>query len=78
MGGLDALVFAGGVGENSARLRAAVVEPLGALGLRLDPSANASGPQERRINHPDAPTAIWVIPTRKSLVIARHSLGFAS
>jgi acetate kinase len=77
LGGLDALVFAGGIGENSVALRAAVVGSLGVLGLRLDPSANRHGPAERRISPPDAPTTIWVIPTRESLVIARHALTFA-
>jgi acetate kinase len=76
--GLDAIVFAGGIGENSPTLRAAVVDPLSALGLELDPKANVAGAPERRISRPDAPVSIWVIPTRETLVIARHALAFAA
>ncbi len=72
LGGLDALVFAGGIGEHSALLRHAVVTPLESLGLRLDASANADGPAERRISPSSAPVAIWIIPTRESALIARQ------
>ncbi len=72
LGGLDALVFAGGIGEHSAFLRHAVVAPLESLGLQLDASANAAGPAERRISPSAAPVAIWVIPTRESAFIARQ------
>lgn len=75
--GLDALVFTAGIGEHSATLRAAVVEPLGALGLNLDPRANAAGAAERRISPPEAQIGIWVIPTDESAVIARHARAFA-
>ena len=78
LAGLDAIVFAGGIGENSAALRAAVLDPLGALGLELDPIANAVGPAERRISRPDSAIAIWIIPTREALVIARHAIEFAA
>jgi acetate kinase len=75
--GLDAIVFAGGIGENSPTLRSAVVDPLSALGLHLDPNANVVGAPERRISRADASVSIWVIPTRETLVIARHALAFA-
>jgi acetate kinase len=76
--GLDAVVFAGGIGENSSRLRAAVIESLEVLGLRLDPERNREGPTERIISPADGTTSIWVIPTRESLVIARHALDFVA
>ncbi|MDZ7800345.1 MAG: acetate/propionate family kinase [Trueperaceae bacterium] len=61
MGGLDAVAFTGGVGENDARMRAAATEELDFLGLRLDPDANAAhGP---RIGAQGARVACWVIPT---------------
>lgn len=75
LGGLDALVFAGGIGEHSASLRQLVVGPLEALGLRLDASANTVGSPERRISPPDAPVAVWVIPTRESAMIARQAFA---
>ena len=42
-----------------------------------DPAANRNGPAERTISPPDSALPIWVIPTRESLVIARHALAFA-
>src|SRR5262249_17747050 len=77
LGGLDAVVFAGGIGENSLVLRAAAIEALSILGLRLDAARNRAGPSERLISPAGSSTSIWVIPTRESLVIARHALGFA-
>ena len=78
LGGLDAVVFAGGIGENSASLRAAVLTPLAAMGIEIDPILNESGLPERKINRSTAPVAAWVIPTRESLTIARHALAFAT
>jgi len=75
--GLDAVVFAGGIGEHSAPLREAVLAPLAALGIQLDPKANADGPAERQISTPDSPVSVWVIPTDESAVIARHARAFA-
>lgn len=76
LGGLDAVVFTGGIGENSALVRARVLEGLDWLGLALDPEANgrADPAPERRIDRGSAddrgPQA-WVIRTREELVIAR-------
>jgi acetate kinase len=78
LGGIDAVVFAGGIGENSPWLRAAAIDALEILGLRLDPARNREGPAERIVSPSGATTAIWVIPTRESLVIARHALAFAA
>ncbi|TAK20449.1 MAG: acetate/propionate family kinase [Chloroflexota bacterium] len=72
LGGVDLIVFSGGIGENSADARARILGPLDAVGWRLDPTANASGPPERRINPNGATPAVWVIPTRESAEIARE------
>ncbi|WP_018700886.1 acetate/propionate family kinase [Amorphus coralli] len=66
LGGLDALVFCGGIGENSARVRAEIVAGLGFLGLELDPVANDrnAGTISR------GPTPALVIPTDEEAVIA--------
>ncbi|MCA0871955.1 acetate/propionate family kinase [Seohaeicola saemankumensis] len=67
LGGLDGLVFTGGVGENAAEIRARVVEGLDFLGLSLDPPANrAGGPQIGT-----GPARVLVIPTDEERVIAR-------
>jgi acetate kinase len=71
LGGLDALVFTGGVGENAAPIRAAVCRDAGWLGLALDEAANrTSAPQ---ISAAASRVAAWVVPTDEELTIARHT-----
>ncbi len=73
LGGLDALVFTGGVGENAAPIRAMVCAGTRWLGVDLDDSANARhGPC---LTDPGSPVTAWVIPTDEELVIARHTLA---
>ena len=73
LGGLDALVFTAGIGENSGPVRAALCARLGWLGVTLDGQANASdGP---RISAPDSRASVWVIPTNEELMIAQHTLA---
>ena len=50
LGGADAIVFTGGIGENSARIRSGVCRDLDWFGIELDPALNASGPVERRVS----------------------------
>jgi acetate kinase len=67
LGGLDALVFTGGIGENSAEIRARALEPLAFLGLSLDATANT-----RNATRIDAgPVPILVLPTDEERIIAR-------
>jgi acetate kinase len=71
LGGLDALVFTGGIGENAAPIRARVCRDAGWLGLELDEAANeAGGP---RISTGSSRVAAWVVPTNEELMIARHT-----
>jgi acetate kinase len=70
LGGLDALVFTGGIGENAVPIRAAVCRNAAWLGLELDEEANTSGGP--RISRPDSRVSAWVIPTNEELMIARH------
>ena len=72
MGGIDALVFTAGVGENAAAFRARVVEGCAWLGMALDGEANAGhGP---RITLPGEGASAWVVPTNEELMIAFHAL----
>ncbi len=71
LGGLDALVFAGGIGENAAALRARVCEGLGFLGVALDSARNAAG--ETEVSADEAATAVFVIPTNEEAMIAAHT-----
>ena len=75
LGGLDALVFTAGIGENSPEIRAAAARHAAWLGVALDPRANAEGRGARRIDAADSRVAVWTIPTDEELMIARHTLG---
>jgi acetate kinase len=71
LGGLDAFVFTGGIGEHSAPVRAAVCHKLAWLGVELDMKANvANGP---RISTSDSRVSVWVVPTDEELTIARQT-----
>jgi acetate kinase len=73
LGGLDAFVFTAGIGENSAPVRARVVEKLGWLGGMLDPEANAAGGTS--IAAEESRIGLYVIPTDEELMIAQHTLA---
>jgi acetate kinase len=71
MGGVDGLVFTGGIGENDAAIRADVAEGCRWLGLELDPALNRRG--EGRINAATSRLVVWVLPTDEERMIARHT-----
>jgi acetate kinase len=73
MGGIDALVFTGGIGENSARIRAAVTDGFEWLGIGIDPTRNTDDPVE--LTAPDARVRVFRIPTDEDAMIARHVAG---
>ena len=71
MGGVDAIVFTAGIGENNARIRAAICEGLEFLGVDFDNDLNAIRNSEARpISKPDSKVNVYVIPTNEELVIA--------
>jgi acetate kinase len=73
--GADAVIFAGGIGENAAPVREAICQSLGSLGIRVDTAKNrAAGSPERDIGEDGASTKVWVIPTDEELLIARDTL----
>ena len=74
LGGLDALVFTAGIGENSAMIRQRVCQDAVWLGVELDEAANlAAGLGARCISAAGSRVAVWVIPTNEELMIARHT-----
>jgi len=75
LGGLDGLVFTGGIGEHAAPVRAAACAHLAWLGLTLDPGANER--HDLRISTPGSAPSAWVVPTDEERVIARHTLRLA-
>jgi acetate kinase len=73
MNGADALIFTGGIGENSAEIRARICAGLENLGIALDPAANGSKSRlDRQIGSSAIP--VWVVPTEEELLIARDTL----
>jgi acetate kinase len=71
LGGLDAVVFTGGIGEHAAAIRERVCKEAAWLGVEFDPTANAAnGPC---ISAPKSRVSAWVIPTNEELMIARHT-----
>ena len=71
LGGLDALVFTAGIGENSASVRAAACERLGFLGVELDRQANESARPDATVSTPDSPVRVVVLEAREDIVAAR-------
>jgi acetate kinase len=75
IGGAGAVVFTGGIGENSAAIRERIADGLEWMGLHLEPAANAShaGGAEGRITTDESRLHAWVIPTNEELLIARDT-----
>jgi acetate kinase len=71
LGGLDAIVFTAGIGENAPAIRAAVCRDAAWLGVELDEAANTRGGP--RISAPGSRVSAWVLPTNEELMIARHT-----
>jgi acetate kinase len=72
LGGVDALVFSGGIGENDPATRSEVIAGCGWLGAELDPARNAAG--TGCISADASRLPVWVIPTDEERLIARHTL----
>ncbi len=75
LGGADAIVFTGGIGENGVGIRRAVCEGLEDLGIGLSATSNASGPTERRIDDSHGKVQIWIVPTNEELIVARQTVA---
>lgn len=73
MGGLDALVFTAGIGENNAAMRTSVCKRLDFLGIEIDESKNSIRGEEIDISTPDAKVRTLVIPTNEELAIAKET-----
>lgn len=76
MGGADALIFTGGIGQNSPEVREKICENLGWIGLDLDQERNANlvGGREGQISTETSRLAAYVIPTDEELLIARDTV----
>jgi len=76
MGGLDAVAFTGGIGENDARMRAEILGGLAWAGIRPDAQANARGGPA--LHSPDAPVPAWIVPADEERQIARDTRAIVS
>jgi acetate kinase len=73
LGGIDALVFTGGIGENAPDIRTRICDGMGHLGLVLDQPANQAGAPV--ISAAGSPASVRVIQTNEELMIARHTIS---
>ena len=73
MGGADAIVFAGGIGENAPDTRAAIIDGLSVFGVELDREANNCRGKEVKISTPESKIAVYVIPTDEEVMLARDA-----
>jgi acetate kinase len=73
MNGAQAIVFSGGIGENSPEIRERICADLDWLGITLDPARNRALTGEGRIDHDGSRVQLWVIPTDEELLIARDT-----
>ena len=78
MGGLDALVFTAGIGENSFEMRARVCRGLECLGIQIDQERNNVRGIEAEISGLDSPVKVFAIPTNEELVIARDTAALVA
>ena len=73
LGGADAIVFTGGIGENSERVRSGVCRDLGWFGIELDPGANMAADGECKVSASTSRVQVWTVPTNEEIVVARQS-----
>ncbi len=73
LNGADAIVFTGGIGENSKRMRAAVCANLDWFGICLDPLKNDNAKGEMAIHAADSRVQLWIMPTNEELIVARQA-----
>lgn len=73
MGGLDAVAFTGGIGENSARLRSACCAGMEFLGIELDPVRNESGTGDRMVSSAHSKVAVLALATNEEVIVARRA-----
>jgi acetate kinase len=76
LGGLDAIAFTAGIGENAVEIREKIMNNLSALGVILDESANQVRGEERLISTDDSKVKVYLVPTNEEVVIARDTYTY--
>lgn len=77
MGGVDAIIFTAGIGENSDVVRKKVVQGLEFMGVYFDPDLNGVRGEEAYISHPHSPVKVLIIPTNEEVMLARDTVRVA-
>ncbi|ARD47199.1 acetate kinase [Sporosarcina sp. P37] len=77
MGGVDAIIFTAGIGENSAIVREKVMNGLEFMGVYFDPSLNNIRGEEAYISFPHSPVKVLIIPTNEEIMLARDTVRIA-
>jgi acetate kinase len=75
LGGVDAITFSGGIGENSAEIRAAVMSNLTEFGIEMDPERNRTVSGEGRISKDESRVSVFVVPANEELIVARETVA---
>jgi acetate kinase len=78
LNGADAVVFTGGIGENSASMRAAICADLDWFGIVLDQARNDQAKGEAPVHAPGSRVQIWIMPTNEELIVARQAKALLS
>ena len=76
LGGVDALAFAGGIGERGVNVRRRICRGLEFLGIELDPERNRSGPPERLVSASESAVKIAIVTTNEEVIVARETAAF--
>ena len=74
MGGVDAIVFSAGIGENSPQFRERICDRLAPLGAKYDKEVNNQRGKSFKFSTPDSKIELWCIPTDEEIVIARDTV----
>ena len=80
LGGVDAIVFTGGIGQHAAAVRGLICEGFEYAGVEIDREKNddAKGDAETRLDAGGSRAAVWVVPTNEELIVARQTVGVVS
>jgi acetate kinase len=73
LGGLDVITFSGGIGENSAEIRTAVLQDMSTFGIELDEEKNKSIKGEGAISTDSSPVKVLVVPANEETIVARET-----
>jgi acetate kinase len=75
MGGVDAIAFTAGVGENNQTARRLSMEGLEFMGIKIDEEKNKTRGEEIKISTEDSTVQVWIVPTNEELAIARETVA---